>query len=155
MATQGIVKLAGAKDLVKKLESLGVKAGKDKKQVILKAAEVVRAAAENNAPVDTGNLKENIVTEILAETKNAIDVAVGPAGQGIAFYGLFIEFGADPHWIPREKGNVVLRIGNRLVRTTVKHPGLQSQPFLRPAFDENIEQAVNEGAAEVKKSLGL
>lgn len=92
------------------------------------AAQVIRKQAIQNAPVDTGNLKRNIIAKRLppAETsltsEHIVTVRQGKVtkkqkekGLKDAFYGRFVEFG------------------------TVKAP---AQPYLRPAFDSKKEEAV-------------
>ena len=153
MAYQRTATVLGPDELDRELRALGIRGAKKKKEVTLGAAKIIREAAVENAPQKTGNLKREIITDVLFEDENSIAVGVGPRQQGWAFYGLFLEFGADPHWIPRERGNIVLRIGRRLIGATVRHPGLPERPWLRPAFDNNIDEALAEAARVAREEI--
>lgn len=91
---------------------------------------VIRDAAKQKVPVDTGNLRQNVIVKRLPKSESAgltsehiVTVRKGKltkkqkgAGLKDAFYGSFVEFG------------------------TVKMP---ARPYLRPAFDQNKERAVD------------
>lgn len=91
------------------------------------AAQVIRKSAISKAPVDTGNLRKNIIikrlpaSETSLTSEHIVTVRKGrtrkqkAAGIRDAFYGQFVELG------------------------TVK---MAARPFLRPSFDENKERAV-------------
>jgi HK97 gp10 family phage protein len=150
----GSAAVLGTQDLERALKQLGIKASQDKKQLVQGAARIIKEAAIQNAPEQSGNLKEHIIDEVLAESEDAIEVGVGPDQQGDAFYGLMLEFGADSHTI-RKQDKRVLASPEDIFGTQVEHPGLPARPWLRAAFDENIDRAVAEAAAQVKGSLGL
>lgn len=152
MPTDASVKILGTEDLNRALRELGITATKGKKQVALGAAGIIRDEAEANAPEEDGFLKAHIIQEILEETEDAITVAVGPDRD--AFYGLIVEFGADPHNEEPETKRV-LSDGKEVFGVEVNHPGVPERPFLRPAFDDNIDRAIAEAAAQVKKVLKL
>jgi HK97 gp10 family phage protein len=107
-----------SEDMNKKIGRAGVAAG----------AGLIARAAKVKAPVDTGNLRKNIITKRIPPGESAltseyiVTVRQGKLTQkqrakGLqdAFYGRFVEHG------------------------TAKMP---AKPFLRPAYDENKEKAV-------------
>jgi HK97 gp10 family phage protein len=125
--------ISGLKELQIAMNRLsGDMAGKIARQATAAAAGVVRTAARNNAPVDSGNLKAAIVmkrkrqTNLTEEYNVALragkksDVKNAKAGKGKlgkdAHYGRFVEFG------------------------TVKMP---PRPFLAPALSDNIQPATD------------
>lgn len=85
------------------------------RETVLEASEPVAEDVSANAPMLTGNLSENIETEVTIENRTKAQVAIGPGKS--AFYGMFQELG------------------------TVHMP---AQPFLRPAFDANKDQVIED-----------
>jgi HK97 gp10 family phage protein len=117
-----------------------------------KAAKPVREDAVENAPELTGNLKEKIVQETIKKTSTQAIVGVGPEDKA-AFYGLFVEFGFEPHEVEREqvKG---LPVSDTAFRASMQHPGYSGQPFLRPAFDVNADRIVDSIGDDVNRLVG-
>ncbi len=57
------------------------------------------------------------------------------------FYAHIVEYGARSHRIaPRGRGR--LEIGGQFVAGAVTHPGVRPQPFMRPAADSRLAEAV-------------
>lgn len=125
--------VSGLKELQTAMNRLSADmAGKIARQATASAAGVVRKAARDNAPVDTGNLKASIVMKrnratnlteeyhVTARVGKKSDVKKAKAGKGRlgkdAYYLRFIEFG------------------------TVKMP---PRPFMAPALSNNIQQATD------------
>ena len=67
------------------------------------------------------------------------------------FYGLFLEFGTRPHTI-RPKRAKALGVDGRFGKL-VKHPGAKKSPWLRPAFDENIDASIEAMRKRLKKGI--
>lgn len=100
------------------------------RQAVAAGAGVVRKAARDKAPVDSGNLKASLIMKRVKETNlteeyivtprkgRTRDVKAAKRGQGKlgkdAYYARFVEFG------------------------TVKAP---AQPFMRPALEDNVQRA--------------
>lgn len=86
----------------------------------------VQGQAQVNAPVDTGALVNSITTSI-----HDLAFEVGPEVS----YGGYVEEGtAGPYPIPNAFGWGI----------TVMHPGNSPQPYLAPAFDENLPRIVDD-----------
>jgi HK97 gp10 family phage protein len=129
MASSVTVKVDGLSALGKRMQGLS----EDVNNRIARAATaagaaVIRKAAQAKVPVDTGNLKKNVIVKRLPKgessltSEHIVTVRQGKLtdkqkGSGLqdAFYGRFVEFG------------------------TAKMP---AQPFMRPAFDEKKQEAV-------------
>lgn len=117
------------------------------RQAVAAGAGVVRKAAREKAPRDTGNLAASLVMKRVKDTNlteeyivtprkgRTRDVKLAKRGEGKlgkdAYYARFVEFG------------------------TVKSP---AQPFMRPALEENVQRATNAIAdrlrARIKKVTG-
>ena len=119
-------------------------AGKVARQATAAGAGVVRKAARDAAPVDTGNLKAAVVMKRLPKRETNLteeyvvtvrkgkksDAVKGRAGRGRqgkdAYYARFVEFG------------------------TVKLP---ARPFMRPALENNTQKATDAVASRLKQRL--
>jgi HK97 gp10 family phage protein len=127
------VQVKGLAEIERRLRDLGPRIVR---KVLLHAcrrgAQKFAAAARAKAPVDTGELKRNITV------KTKLDKAKGSAygivgvrykklgAQDPAVYAMFDEFGRADQ---------------------------AAQPFLRPAFDENKQQALEEFASDLKQEV--
>lgn len=102
-------------------------------------AVVIRNAAQQKVPVDTGNLKKNIIVKRLPKgessltSEHIVTVRQGKLtkkqkdkGLQDAYYGKFVEYG------------------------TAKMP---ARPYMRPAFDQNKEKAVQAIKDRIEKRL--
>lgn len=91
----------------------------------------IQATAQANTPLDTGNLRSSITTDV-----DDLSFAVGPEAN----YGGFVEEGTTgPYPIENAFGWGIL----------VMHPGISPQPYLGPAFDTHyprIERGIAKAA---------
>ena len=119
--------IQGADDLQKKLSRLsGAAIGKALATSAKAGALKIENAAKKKVPVRTGTLKRSIHSEITSQTDTSIVVTTGPATP----YARVIEFGSD------EKG---------------QHR--KAKPYLRPAFDEQVDTARDTIKASFKKII--
>jgi HK97 gp10 family phage protein len=95
--------------------------------------QLVVNAAIPKAPKRTGTLRRSIHTETLTQTDNSAEIAVGTDVE----YAAIQEFGGVVHQTNAWGKGIVTNI------TIPPHP------YLRPAWDENIEKVIT----EVKASL--
>jgi len=97
-------------------------------------ADLIAEAARANAP------GPEIESDVVESTATAVTVDVGPTKE--KWYYRFFETGAGPHAI-KGKPLLVFEGDLGLVRIeAVQHPGMAAEPFLRPAFDGQGDNAV-------------
>jgi HK97 gp10 family phage protein len=142
MAKRVTIKIEGDKELKRKLDLLGRRARGSLLKAAEAGAEVIEAAAEQKAPgphIATGNQK---VEGGIAE------VSIGPDKEH--WHYQFFETGATGHEIT---GSPLIFEGKTglVVTKRVDHPGMQAEPFLRPALSERSE-AAKDAAGRVFKS---
>jgi HK97 gp10 family phage protein len=100
-------------------EILASLAGDRLGQAVMAGGFVLEAQAKMKAPVDTGNLVNSISTELVSSDETS---AFAQVGTGVV-YAEAVEFGAS----------VKNGYGKGIPIT------LPAQPYMRPAWDENIE----------------
>jgi len=140
MASSVTVKVEGLRELGERMKGLSeAMNNRIARAATAAGAAVIRDSAKQKVAVDTGNLKKNIIVKRLPKgespltSEHIVTVRQGKltkkqkaAGLGDAFYGRFIEYG------------------------TAKMP---ARPFIRPAFDENKEKAVQAIKDRISKRL--
>jgi HK97 gp10 family phage protein len=94
------------------------------------AAEDVKMHMREEAPVDTGALRDSIA--VVKQGSNYYQI--GPVGID---YAAAQEYGAKPHVIIASPGKVlVFNVGGQTrFAKSVKHPGNKPQPYIRPTAD--------------------
>jgi HK97 gp10 family phage protein len=140
-----ITSVKGLRELGIAMQSLSADmAGKIARQATAAGAGVVRKAARDKAPRDSGNLRAAIIMKRIPKRQTRLteeyivtprkgktrDAKAGKAGTGKlgkdAFYARFVEFG------------------------TVKMP---ASPFIRPALENNVKTATDAIAKRLKQRL--
>jgi len=117
-------KIEGVDELKRQLKRLDTKVRTSiVRSGLREGAKVVKQAAEDKAPVDSGFLRDHIKIKTKKRGDN-ITAIVGFAGD--AYYGRFIELGT-------------------------KH--MAAKPFLRPAIDENQRKIVDAAKLRMKKRI--
>lgn len=115
------------------------------------AANVVRAAAQANVPVESGQLRDSLSPKAGLSTSTRGGVITAKARTKV-FYAKFIEYGTRPHTITARDGGF-LQFGSTF-RTSVQHPGIvHPRAFMRPALDANAQAAVIAAGEQIKKRL--
>lgn len=114
-------------------EILAAMAGDRLGQAVMAGGFVLEAQAKILTPVDTGNLKNSISTELVASDETSASAQVG---TGVV-YAEAVEFG----------GTVKNGFGKGI---TINVP---AQPYMRPAWDENIESIKATIERWAKKSI--
>jgi HK97 gp10 family phage protein len=89
--------------------------------------------ASNNAPVDTGRLKNSISFRKFSRFKYGLVAGVK--------YASAVEFGTDSHTITPDTAQALFWEGADHPVKKVEHPGTPSQPFMRPALQHMIDVA--------------
>lgn len=118
------MQVKGLVELKKNLEKVGRNVTDVMDDAIMAGAAVIEKAAKAKAPVKFGRLRRSITAEIKSKSYTFVTVRVGPGKEG--FYGRFVELG------------------------TKKMP---AKPFLRPAFDENVQEARKEIRKVIKEAV--
>lgn len=140
MASSVTVKVDGLRELGERMKGLSEQMNNRIARAATAAgAVVIRNAAQQKAPVDTGNLKKNIIVKRLPKgessltSEHIVTVRQGKLtakqkdkGLQDAYYGKFVEYG------------------------TAKMP---ARPYLRPAYDQNKEKAVQAIKDRIEKRL--
>jgi HK97 gp10 family phage protein len=132
------VEVQGLRELGERMKKLSLDVAlKASRSATNAAAQVIKKEAISKAPVDTGNLKKNIIVRrakqpdltslhlVLVRSGKLTDKQKG-SGLQDAFYWRFVEFG------------------------TVNAP---PKPFMRPAFDTKKGQALDAMTAQLKKRI--
>lgn len=136
------VAVLGVDDAVATLAQLGVDISKALEAVTHAGAAVLQDGIEQHAPTtfDTARKTES-------KTPRRVRVVTGPIEDH--WYVRFFEFGATPHTITA-KGAQAITLDENLFRRSANHPGMAAQPFMRPAYDGNRQNAEQTIAARVR-----
>jgi len=107
-------------------------------------AEIIIDVAEVYAPVPGAVAKETVMSH-----KDVAIVDIGVSKK--KWWAKFFEVGATPHEIKGTKMPLVFEGDDgRIVTWMVEHPGMPAQPFLRPAFDGQKDNATKTVGAVIK-----
>lgn len=136
------VQIEGLDKLLKKLDGLGGSIPQSTQKALLRAGGVFEKAAKEKCPVDTGDLRDSIHTEAKADDQ----VATGTSLK----YGPDVEFGTGPKGDPSVPHTTkkFWRYKDAEGNWHTSH-GQPPQPFMRTAFSENKDKAVD----AVKESI--
>lgn len=112
---------------------------------VQETAKQIELTAKQNAPVDTGTLRNSI-------GYNRIEPGVFEVGAGVD-YAADVEFGTAPHVITPTDADALAfegQDGELIFRQSVDHPGTPAQPFLRPALQEHQSDLAANIEAEIE-----
>lgn len=137
--------ITGLEDLTMQLTRLAPNIQKKLLRGALRAGQVVIAnMAKDKVPVSppsaenarlygttAGALRDSI--RVSSRLRGTNVVATTKAGNKIAYYAHFVEFGTAAHAISAANGGA-LSFGGRMV-DSLQHPGAVAHPFMRPALD--------------------
>ena len=139
------MEVTGLKELNKRLTKLPERIEHNIMSAAVRAGanEVKKAAVAN-----LGGKKTDIVVKKSRAPKGTTKYKVGINAK--KFYLYFKEFGTKPHVIKSKK---LMSNGETVFGRVVDHPGQSAKPFMRPAFDENIPQAIAAMAKKIKQRL--
>ena len=133
-------------ELTEALEGLPDALDSKLQQAATDVGELIAGAARENAPVDTGDLRSRIEAVVENVGKAIMQIRVGTNRDGAAAQ----EFGTDPGYFPppselRDWARRTLGDPDAAypVARSIAETGLEAQPYLRPAFEENLERALD------------
>lgn len=122
------ITLEGMEDLVRNLEAVSDDIAADLAKCIRKGGEIIRDAAKANIRSqglhDTGALHDNFSMNTTEKDRSQVEVTIGPGKK--QFYAYFHEYGTSK---------------------------MKARPFLRPAYDENIDEVQEKIAEELRKTI--
>lgn len=177
------VEIKGLKELDAVLKSLPEKIEQNVMRGAIRAGQnvmlnAVREKLRSNGSVRSGDLINSLRIRFdrKAKKRGWINSKV-IIGNADAYYAHMVEFGTAAHFISikedakpnkqtrrgerkygyRTINNMVKRgslvIGKHFVGQSVSHPGARAKPFMRPAFDESQQAAIEAFAEYVRKRL--
>lgn len=166
MANSSSVEITGLKELYDLLQDLPTKVEKNvMRGALRKGQNVIKDAAKSLINNKTGALSKSV--RIRFKTKSEKMGWVRShliAGDKDAWYAHILEFGSAsyytgkgktvgrPYKIESKSGKPLLIAGGNPVKS-VMHPGVRPKPFMRPAFDSNSQNAINEMASYIRDRL--
>ena len=133
------VGILGTKELVRELEKRLDVVNDGLENATHRGGEPIRDEAKRLAPSRTGALADAIDQETITDEGHLIEVAIGPDDK--IFWAGVVEFGTRSHNVRRMKAQG-LRIGNNVFRASAKGISAPPQPYLRPAFDSEQDNAI-------------
>ena len=147
-----VVRVEGAREIVAKLEKLGVNLERAQELILTAGAEVVRDAAADTVRGDSTKIADSIHIETLSRTPGKVEVGVAPDKK--RWYAVFMERGTRPHPVAA-KGRALKFMGSDggwvYVKRIRMHPGKESRPFMQPAADEHHDEILREMTAKGAK----
>lgn len=140
------VKVEGLNKLLKKLDGLGGSIPQSMQKAMLRGGAVFEAGAKEHCPVDTGQLRESIHTE--AQSENTVTV-----GTNVQ-YAPYVEYGTGPKGDPSVPHTTKKswRYQDAEGNWHTSH-GQPPQPYMRTAFAENEDKAVEAVKESIKEDV--
>lgn len=149
---------AGMESVALLAEKIAAQANENAKTAIKHAYPPLKGQAERRGPnksggSDSGPIQDSVFAQESQKVPNSY-LVVAPA-----WYAHFVEYGTDPHDMPRissKKGHtMVFRGTNDFEGQTigvkeVHHPGAKRHPFLRPAADK-----ADDFVKQIAKEMGF
>lgn len=169
----------GGRELQELLDTLPGKMQKNVNRAGLRAgAAVFLAEVKQNIPVSSGDLRDS--ARVTSRARGSEVSASVKVGNKKAWYARLVEYGTKPHYIKvsdvdrgpgRGKGRRgtaarretlasistvnrrVLQIGANFVGPSVHHPGSNKKPFMRPAADSKLPEAIAAVTKKIRERL--
>ena len=129
MSDRIVLGVTGGEELIAKIAQLTeAVADEALEEAAFAGAAPILTAAVDNVPVQTGLLKSSLAAEVTAIDRTHATVAIGSEG---VFYAAYVEFG---HMTPKGKH-------------------VPAKPFLRPAFDTQVQTAADDVADDLREKI--
>lgn len=143
------IEVKGLKELDARLQEISSLAQKEAALAFCRtAAGTIARAARQKVNVRTGQLKKDIrIFRHRNVSSGQFRYWVGSGKKG--WYGLLLERGTAPHIIRALRAKSLGRDGH--LGKEVKHPGAKPYPWLKPAFDENWQNALEAGRRKYER----
>ncbi len=124
--------LKGLEALINNIKDYEINKKTDVSKIVKDTAMKIQANAKQKTPVKSGTLKRSIGVDLSTDEMSA---EIGTSLE----YAAHVEFGTAPRTISVYEANV-LSDGKQFFGKEVKHPGSKSQPFLFPAYEQEIPE---------------
>jgi HK97 gp10 family phage protein len=132
------MEIKGLKELSDAMRKLPVNVARNGlRRAVSSGAKVIQIEARSRAPVDTGEMRRDIMIKRERSTK----------GEMSAEYSVFVRSGKKSRLAGKKRGVARDSFYWRFIEFGTKHMG--KQPFMRPAFEAKKEVAAN----TIKKTL--
>jgi len=159
------IQISGLAELKKAMQELpGKIEGKIAAEAMRAGLKLIGEAAKSYVPVNSGALRDSIKVKIQGKSKKFGWVRMHlTAGDKKAYYAHMVEYGTasyytgqgetvgQPYTIKAKKSKGLFFGG--INRKQVIHPGIKPQPFMRPAFDQNQQAAIDKMVAHMSKAI--
>ena len=141
---RGVAEVEGVEELLGKLRRLEADVSEELGPAMKEGATVIKDAANRLAP------GPHVDIEIEGLTDAGAVVAIGPVEK--KWYYRFFELGATAHEIT---GRPLAFEGqaDTVVTGRVQHSGMAAKPFLRPAFDQHKDKAIETIQERLKQRI--
>ncbi len=143
--------ISGGAELDRLLQTLPANLEKNIVRGALRAgAKIVLDEVKQRIPAKTGQLRAS--ARITTRFRKGTVSASVKVGNVVAWYAHLVEFGTKQHIIkPKTRGGA-MQFGGITTRE-VLHPGTSARPFMRPAADASLTQALAAVQTHVRKRL--
>lgn len=154
------IKLRGWDEFQRKMEKFPEVAGSELKRAMGESVVTVQKGARDAAPVNIGELRASIATEVRPLGGMEIEGAVGSN----LVYAPAVELGARPHWAPfapilfwvQRKMGLSGRDAHRaaiFIQRKIAAGGTRAQPYLVPALEKSEKKIVEFFNAAMKRAI--
>lgn len=164
MPEQYQIVITGLEELSRKLDQITAELqGKALRKAVRRAAMLFRNAARGLVHRSLGtahhassgsprpHLADDIKVRIRRGNHGTVTANIGPSHK-TAYIGNLLEFGTAPHTIKAKLGKQLYVPGIGFTKR-VEHPGSAPHPFMRPAFDTQVNAAIKAFKASLLKSI--
>lgn len=139
--------VVGLQDLLNSLDKLPAAVSKQiLAQAARKGAQVMKDRAQELVPVATGTLRDSIIVSVQEQAAFEAFARVGPSTEG--WYGHFVEFGTGANFDAAAAKEMGLPGKSRNTTGSAR-----PRPYLRPAFDEKSDEALELIAEHLRDSI--
>lgn len=133
-------------ELQEKLNRMGKKVNTLENKALNEAADIILDEMVNKCPIRTGEAKKHLKKDKIRKIKGVktIKIGVNKEDNSEAYYLKFYEYGATPH---------TFTAGGKYKGAIINHPGQIARPFMRPAFENKKDEALDKTVEIIKKGV--
>lgn len=131
-----VIQIEGWDDFKHSINSAASGVKREMNKAMSKSVNVIKNTAQSLAPYKTGTLRRSIFTDI----QNSGLTGIVAQDTDIAVYGPMMEFGTKAHEILPVNKKALFWKGALNPYRRVNHPGTAPHPFMKPAFEQNVDR---------------